>query len=40
MNVTLAFSAPDEFYRLANYELGQRAYCRLIEELGQAQPGT
>jgi acetylornithine deacetylase/succinyl-diaminopimelate desuccinylase-like protein len=42
--VTVAFSsfderlhAPDEFYRLANFELGQRAYCLLLEELGQAE---
>jgi acetylornithine deacetylase/succinyl-diaminopimelate desuccinylase-like protein len=44
--VMLAFAAPDErahapdeFYRLANFELGQRAYCRLLEELGEALPG-
>jgi acetylornithine deacetylase/succinyl-diaminopimelate desuccinylase-like protein len=41
--VMLAFSspderahAPDEFYRLANFELGQRGYCRFIEELSKA----
>jgi acetylornithine deacetylase/succinyl-diaminopimelate desuccinylase-like protein len=45
--VMLAFSAPDErahgpdeFYRLANFELGQRGYCLLLEELGQAETGT
>jgi acetylornithine deacetylase/succinyl-diaminopimelate desuccinylase-like protein len=44
--ITVAFSAlderlhaPDEFYRLANFELGQRAYCLLLEELGQAHTG-
>lgn len=26
--------APNEFFRLANFERGQRAYCRLLEELG------
>lgn len=29
--------APDEFYRLKSFEFGQRAYCRLIERLGQAE---
>jgi len=26
--------APNEFFRLANFERGQRAYCRLLEQLG------
>ncbi len=26
--------APNEFFRLANFERGQRAYCRLLEKLG------
>lgn len=30
------FHAPDEFFRLASFERGQRAYCRLIEELGES----
>lgn len=29
------FHAPDEFFRLASFERGQRAYCRLLEELGR-----
>lgn len=32
--------APDAFYRLASFALGQRAYCRLIEELGDTRPGA
>ncbi|MFQ5622907.1 MAG: dipeptidase [Paracoccaceae bacterium] len=28
--------APNEFFRLKNFERGQRAYCRLLEELGRA----
>jgi acetylornithine deacetylase/succinyl-diaminopimelate desuccinylase-like protein len=28
------FHAPDEFLRLASFTRGQRAYCRLLEELG------
>ena len=27
------FHAPDEFFRLASFERGQRAWCRLFEEL-------
>lgn len=30
------FHAPDEFFRLASFEQGQRAYILLLEELGQA----
>lgn len=26
--------APNEFFRLANFERGQRAYCRLLEQVG------
>lgn len=29
--------APDEFFRLGNFERGQVAYCRLLEELGNAE---
>lgn len=29
------FHAPDEFFRLGSFERGQRAYCRLLERLGQ-----
>ena len=27
------FHAPDEFFRLASFERGQRAWCRVFEEL-------
>ncbi|GAG23426.1 unnamed protein product, partial [marine sediment metagenome] len=26
--------APNEFFRLSSFELGQRAYCRILERLG------
>ena len=29
------FHAPDEFFRLASFRKGQRAYCRLLEKLGE-----
>jgi acetylornithine deacetylase/succinyl-diaminopimelate desuccinylase-like protein len=29
------FHAPDEFFRLRSFERGQRAWCRLLEELGR-----
>ena len=29
------FHAPDEFFRLASFRKSQRAYCRLLEELGK-----
>ncbi len=29
------FHAPDEFFRIKNFEFGQRAYCELLEELGR-----
>ena len=28
------FHAPDEFFRLKNFELGQRAYCKILHRLG------
>jgi acetylornithine deacetylase/succinyl-diaminopimelate desuccinylase-like protein len=28
------FHAPNEFFRLASFERGQRAYCMLLERLG------
>ena len=31
------FHAPDEFFRLASFERGQRAWCRLFEELPRAR---
>ncbi len=32
------YHAPDEFYRLASFRKGQRAYCRLLERLGEVMP--
>jgi acetylornithine deacetylase/succinyl-diaminopimelate desuccinylase-like protein len=29
------FHSPDEFFRLANFDRGQRAYCLLLERLGE-----
>ena len=29
------FHAPDEFFRLVNFERGQTAYCKLLERLGR-----
>ena len=29
------FHAPDEFFRLKNFELGQRAYCKILHRLGE-----
>ena len=31
------FHAPDEFFRLKNFELGQRAYCKILHRLGEQQ---
>jgi acetylornithine deacetylase/succinyl-diaminopimelate desuccinylase-like protein len=31
------FHAPDEFFRLASFERGQRAWCRLFEELARTR---
>jgi acetylornithine deacetylase/succinyl-diaminopimelate desuccinylase-like protein len=31
------FHAPDEFFRLASFERGQRAWCRVLEELALAR---
>ncbi len=28
------FHAPDEFFRLKSFELGQRAYCKILYRLG------
>ncbi|MGD9114992.1 MAG: dipeptidase [Desulfobacterales bacterium] len=28
--------APDEFFRLGNFELGQKAYCMMLDQLGQS----
>jgi acetylornithine deacetylase/succinyl-diaminopimelate desuccinylase-like protein len=28
--------APDEFFRLGNFELGQKAYCMILDQLGQS----
>jgi len=28
------FHAPDEFFRLKSFELGQRAYCKILHRLG------
>jgi acetylornithine deacetylase/succinyl-diaminopimelate desuccinylase-like protein len=30
------FHAPDEFFRLASFERGQRSWCRLFEELARS----
>jgi acetylornithine deacetylase/succinyl-diaminopimelate desuccinylase-like protein len=30
------FHAPDEFFRLKNFELGQRAYCKILHRLGRS----
>ncbi len=27
--------APNEFFRLSNFRIGQTAYCKLLERLGQ-----
>jgi acetylornithine deacetylase/succinyl-diaminopimelate desuccinylase-like protein len=29
------FHAPDEFFRLKSFELGQRAYCKILHKLGE-----
>ncbi len=29
------FHAPDEFFRLKSFELGQRAYCKILDRLGE-----
>jgi len=29
------FHAPDEFFRLKSFELGQRAYCKILHRLGK-----
>jgi len=31
------FHAPDEFFRLKSFELGQRAYCKILHRLGEQQ---
>ena len=28
------FHAPDEFFRLKSFELGQHAYCKILQQLG------
>lgn len=29
--------APNEFFRLSSFELGQRAYCKLLERLARQE---
>lgn len=31
--------APDEFFRIASFEMGQKAYCMVLEELGRLNAG-
>lgn len=31
------FHAPDEFFRLKSFELGQRAYCKILQRLGNGE---
>jgi acetylornithine deacetylase/succinyl-diaminopimelate desuccinylase-like protein len=32
--------SPNEFFRLANYERGQKAYGMFLERMGEGRPGT
>jgi acetylornithine deacetylase/succinyl-diaminopimelate desuccinylase-like protein len=31
------FHAPDEFFRLKSFEVGQQAYCKILQRLGEQQ---